>query len=1123
MNNNFEVTFSNKVEDLFLQFTGKVFSPPSTPFTKRFVIAPSPAMKTWLMLQMADHPILTVSAGLEIDYLDGTLGKLLRMVAPARNRTIPEEMELAFAIESKLRENLGHEAVLPSWEPVRKYLGDIASRKGEKRLISLSEKLASLFIKYGKFGSRMLQEWESLPQSGWQQMLWCQLFVQSCWSYPYRELNMDPIFEQPPDASVHIFALSFIPGLFHRFLMKLSKSIPVHYYMLSPCMVFWEDIQSERECLSLYNYWKSQRASTSQLDDLEKFLRDRNPLLANYGQLGKEMAKLIEDSNAITHEFFSISSEIENFSRYEWLDPKVNLIKETHSLKLLECVHADLLMLCHPKDGPIDLKCYDGTIQVHGSYTHLREVQALQDIILGIIAKHAGSKDPIAPEDIVVMAPDIMEYEPFIKMVFQGSLEVHIMDLAMPAQNAFTQGFLHLIDLPFGRWDAAALLELFQMPDFQSKHHLTEADEQTIRYWIKEGGIHWAFDMAQRDELLKRDHCSYGMSDAGPAGTWDWGIRRLLAGLTSSLCEENRGIEMPPFNGIEVTEGELLGKLITILYSLKEDLQPLVDGTQMTLPEWSSYLRCLCEAYFTEESEGGGFRGLFEHMDALRLAGRNLMEARYPFSSIRRQLEASLTRQKTAYKEAYLHAVRFCSLLPMRAIPAKVVILLGMNEGAFPRQDHTFSLNLMAGNPSADYCPTQTDFDRYLFLEALLSARRYFILSYLRYSHEDFKEQPPSLVISELLEYLDQGFRVDQGKLSELCVHQHPYLSFDKSYFESKTLFKSYDKNRYKLAAIHYSSVKEPPHIFINNFSIASRSEIEFKLNFKDLKNLARDPLETYFKKVLKCTIRDPKERRIQIEEKFQLSNREKAVLRSSALKNQPLPIEPSPKGFLYEYEKNRLHKEINEHKSNLVELKVDPQQIFQIEFSDHCLKPMQDAQGKWVVPPLQFLHGVKTKVSLVGKLQLISSEGLIIPKEKDRGEMVKAWPEFLALQYAVEMYNLPITPNLLFTKDKKKCAPFDGSVLPHWEAYFDYYLQSLANPLPLLPEWIENLIKNEPREFKNYVVEYINGPFKTIYNQYVLWILRESELCRDETLIAQGKRIAEGLFKNAFGKWYRK
>src|SRR5262249_30280366 len=153
--------------------------------------------------------------------------------------------------------------------------------------------------------------------------------------------------------------------------------------------------------------------------------------------------------------------------------------------------------------------------------------------------------------------------------------------------------------------------------------------------------------------------------------------------------------------------------------------------------------------------------------------GGLLGDSLVPFITIKHQLEGLLNRKRVCYRESRIHAVRFCSMLPMRAIPAQVVVLMGMQEDAYPKQELPLSLNRMMGNKKVDYCPSQTDYDRSLFLETLLGARRYYLITYQGYSSQDGKEQPPSLLVTELLGYLDKAYLNYEKRPSECCVN-HP-------------------------------------------------------------------------------------------------------------------------------------------------------------------------------------------------------------------------------------------------------------------------------------------------------------------------------------------------------------
>ncbi|MGL4269163.1 MAG: exodeoxyribonuclease V subunit gamma, partial [Plesiomonas sp.] len=100
--------------------------------------------------------------------------------------------------------------------------------------------------------------------------------------------------------------------------------------------------------------------------------------------------------------------------------------------------------------------------------------------------------------------------------------------------------------------------------------------------------------------------------------------------------------------------------------------------------------------------------------------------------------------------------VNFCTLMPMRSIPFKVVCLLGMNDGVYPRSLPPLGFDLMAGR-SRRGDRSRRDDDRYLFLEAILSAQQQLYISYVGRSAQDNTSRAPSVLVSELLDYLLQS------------------------------------------------------------------------------------------------------------------------------------------------------------------------------------------------------------------------------------------------------------------------------------------------------------------------------------------------------------------------------
>lgn len=131
-------------------------------------------------------------------------------------------------------------------------------------------------------------------------------------------------------------------------------------------------------------------------------------------------------------------------------------------------------------------------------------------------------------------------------------------------------------------------------------------------------------------------------------------------------------------------------------------------------------------------------------------------------------------------------AVSFCTLMPMRAIPFRLVCLLGMNDGDYPRQQSPLDFDLMRN----DYRPgdrSRREDDRYLLLEALLSAREQLYVSWVGRSIRDNGERPPSVLIGQLRDHLAAGWRLDPDgdgeALLRALTQEHPLQPFSRRYF----------------------------------------------------------------------------------------------------------------------------------------------------------------------------------------------------------------------------------------------------------------------------------------------------------------------------------------------------
>ena len=132
--------------------------------------------------------------------------------------------------------------------------------------------------------------------------------------------------------------------------------------------------------------------------------------------------------------------------------------------------------------------------------------------------------------------------------------------------------------------------------------------------------------------------------------------------------------------------------------------------------------------------------------------------------------------------------VTFCAMLPMRSIPFRVICLIGLDDGAYPRQTRVPGFDLMKEHPRPGDRSRRLD-DRYLFLEAMLSARENFYISYAGQSIQDNSVRPPSVLVSELLDAIEQGFETPGRDIGDAIVTQHRLQAFSPGYFRGERLF----------------------------------------------------------------------------------------------------------------------------------------------------------------------------------------------------------------------------------------------------------------------------------------------------------------------------------------------
>ena len=140
--------------------------------------------------------------------------------------------------------------------------------------------------------------------------------------------------------------------------------------------------------------------------------------------------------------------------------------------------------------------------------------------------------------------------------------------------------------------------------------------------------------------------------------------------------------------------------------------------------------------------------------------------------------------------------VTFCAMLPMRSIPFKVICLMGMNNDTFPRESRTLGFDLMAQKPKIGDRSKRND-DKYLFLEAVISARQKLYISYVGQSIQDNTKVEPSVIISELIDYIKKSFTLPDNFIKDILITRHRLQAFSPEYFQKGSKLYSYSTENF--------------------------------------------------------------------------------------------------------------------------------------------------------------------------------------------------------------------------------------------------------------------------------------------------------------------------------------
>jgi exodeoxyribonuclease V gamma subunit len=711
---------SNRLERLAEALAEQLAEPPEDPFAAECILVPGRGVAQWLSLELSQR--FGVWANVLYLYPRNFVGWALERVleSPAAGLGAFDPERLLWSIVSTLRPLLER----PEFEAIQRYVSADAS---DVRYFELCRRIASTFDRYAAYRPDLLTSWErkarpstELPQlglfgarepqdeaQGWQALLWKAL-VERSGSVAMgslerrflRRVQRSQRLDNLP-ARISCFGVTHVPPSYARILVALCPHVPVRMFQLAA----------------------SRRVEPAR----------HNPLLESLGALATDFEALLADE--LKQQGVAVSS--------------VALFEPPTGPTRLARLQRELLEDAPPGPSPARGAADDESIRIHVCHSPMREVEVLHDQLLALLASQSGYE----ARDVVVMMPDIETYAPLIDAVFRRSgddpqripysLADRVLEAAAPVASALDRLFL----LAGQRLSTSQVLDLLALEVVAARFELTPRDLEQITEWLQRTNVRWGIDA---------DHRQAHGHPRSDANTWRLGVRRLLLGYAMSSDPPALVSGILPEPGPSGSGAAALGKLASFLESLFQHLHAL--GQPHRASEWPALVSAALEALVQHDADTAWQHQ--ELLEALRALTGRAIEAGYDQPIGSAALHGLLFEAVNGARPArgfLMGGVTFCSMVPLRSIPFRVVCLVGLGDGDFPRQDATTDFDLIVHGPGGRRRGDRSRRmeDRYIFLEAILAARERLIITYTGQSIRDNSSLPPSVVVAELCDYLD--------------------------------------------------------------------------------------------------------------------------------------------------------------------------------------------------------------------------------------------------------------------------------------------------------------------------------------------------------------------------------
>jgi exodeoxyribonuclease V gamma subunit len=786
-----QIHTAGRIEPLVERLSGVLSVAPADPMAPEWIAVPSEGMRRWLHLELARH------LGAAPGRTDGVAANIISGFPDSLRRAVLS----AGAPDGQDRwqvEHLAWSVLAELTDPADARLAPVAEVRDGASRYARARRVADLFDRYHVHRTDMIRAWaqgDDVDGAGrplaehhrWQPVLWRRVRARIAAPSPPEQLRhlldelLDGRLELPLPDRLAMFGLSVLPGGVG--FLDLAEAVgarhDLHLFLVEP-----SPDAAVRVATGAGAPASPDSARLRAEDGTDALVE--HPLLRSWGRLHRETTVLLADAEA--QGMPAVDRQVEVG------DPAAE------RTTLLGRLQDDLRLDLAPRADLVP-DAHDRTLQLHAAHGAARQVEVLRDVLW-----HLLDDDELAltEDDIVVMTPALDQLAPVIEAVLGPSVDAHgthgtpglryrIADRSLRRATPLLDAVDRLLALVAGRFDIASVLDLIALVPVRTRFGFSDDDVARIGEWAVQANVRWGLDEHQRDRA--------GLPASFDTNTWRAALDRLLMGIAVTDTD-HLGVGDVVALPVEGGESSLAGRVAALLWNLDQLAE--LAAQPRTVAQWIQVLRqAVAQLLAVDRDDAWQMDSLtrvlaeLEEQAAVEPATGSLP---VEFIDLRRALGERLGAAP-GRADFFRGGVTISSMTPLRGVPFRVVVLLGVDQPAF-------SVGAPDGDDLTAAAPLLGDRDRrgesrQALLEAVLAARDRLVLIREGADVRTNQSVPRAVPVAELVDAVLASVHPEhRERVATALEVSHPRQAFDESAFRSGAVLSdepwSYDVQAYQ-------------------------------------------------------------------------------------------------------------------------------------------------------------------------------------------------------------------------------------------------------------------------------------------------------------------------------------